>query len=153
VDYAAAGGWRSEVGGRLRGGLAAIVCFLVAYSPQLAAYRIINGHFGPHASVSNKMHWWAPHGLQGLFDPQHGFFLWTPLALMAIAGVVAIGRRREGATLLLMVALQFYIGGSVESWTVAGGFGQRRLVAISTALAIGYAVLWQLARARAMRAV
>ena len=48
-----------------------------------------------------------------------------------------------------MVALQFYIGGSVESWTVAGGFGQRRLIAISTALVIGYAGLWSITRPRA----
>src|SRR5262249_57008948 len=95
------------------------------------------GHVGPHASVSNKMHWWAPHIVQVMLDPQHGYFLWTPLALSGIAGLVALGRRREGATLLLMVALQFYIGGSVESWTVAGGLRARRVLADNAALRIG----------------
>ena len=133
--------------------IVAAVCFLLAYSPQLAAYKIINGHFGPHASVSNKMHWWGPHVLQVMFDPEHGFFLWTPVAVLAIAGLLILARRsRAGAILLLMVALQFYIGGSVESWTVAGGFGQRRLVAISAALVVGYAGLWYAARSRVARA-
>jgi hypothetical protein len=86
-----------------------------------------------------------------MFSPGHGYFVWTPLALIGIAGLFVMARRRVGAILLLMVALQFYIGGSVESWTVAGGFGQRRLVAISTALVIGYAGLWSLARAKAAR--
>ena len=36
-----------------------------------------------------------------------------------------------------MVALQVYVGGSVESWTVAGAFGQRRFIALTTALVIG----------------
>jgi hypothetical protein len=154
VDYAATAFRRPAADGRsaVSGLLAAAACFLVVYAPQLAAYKIINGHFGPHASVANKMHWWAPHVFQVMFDHQHGFFIWTPLALVAIAGLVAIGRRRENLVLLLMIALQFYIGGSVESWTVAGGFGQRRLVAITTALVIGYAALWQVARPRAARA-
>ena len=38
--------------------------------------------------------------------------------------------RRIGWCALLMVALQIYVSGSVESWTVAGAFGQRRFVAL-----------------------
>ena len=30
-----------------------------------------------------------------------------------------------------MVAVQIYVSGSVESWTVAGAFGQRRFVALT----------------------
>jgi len=154
VDFGlwAAGG--SGLKPKIQSLITAAVAFVVVYSPQLAAYKIVNGHFGPHASVSNKMHWGGPHVFQVMFDPQHGYFLWTPLALLAIGGlgILAI-RSREGTILLLMVALQFYIGGSVESWTVAGGFGQRRLVSISTALVIGYSCLWFAAQARAARTV
>ncbi len=38
-----------------------------------------------------------------------------------------------------MVALQVYVSGSVESWTVAGAFGQRRFVALTILLTIGLA--------------
>jgi hypothetical protein len=152
VDYVIwLAGARRGARGALGGMLAALACFLAAYSPQLAAYKIINGHFGPHASVSNKMHWWAPHVWQVMFDSQHGYFVWTPLALIAIVGLVAMPGRRDRMALLLMIALQFYIGGSVESWTVAGGFGQRRLVAITTVLVIGYAALWNTAMSRTAR--
>jgi hypothetical protein len=151
VDYglSLAKGQRSEAGARIRGGLAAMVAFAIVYLPQLAAYTIINGHFGPHASVSNKMHWWAPHAVQVLLSPEHGFFVWTPLALIGIAGLLLMrSRSRECLVLLLMVALQLYVGGSVESWTVAGGFGQRRLIAITTVLVIGYAALWTAPKSR-----
>ncbi len=132
--------------------ITAAIAFVVVYSSQLAAYRIINGHFGPHVSVSNKMHWWGPHVFQVLADREHGYLEWTPLALLAIGGLVILAwRSRQAAILLLMVALQFYIGGSVESWTVAGGFGQRRLVAITTALVIGYAGLWSVTHRKAAR--
>lgn len=133
--------------------IAAAIAFAIVYAPQAAVYKIINGHFGPHASVANKMRWYGPHVLQVMFSPEHGYFIWTPLAIVALAGLIALARRRrEAVIILMMVALQFYIGGSVESWTVAGGFGQRRLVAITTAVVIGYAALWDLARPRAGRA-
>jgi hypothetical protein len=138
-----------------RGVLSAAVAFAIVYSPQAAAYLIINGHLGPHASVGNKMQWWGPHALQEMFSPEHGYFTWTPLAVIGIAGLAALAfrRRAEAALLLLMVVLQIYIGGSVASWTVAGGFGQRRLVSITAALVVGYAAAWHMARGRPARAM
>jgi hypothetical protein len=35
-----------------------------------------------------------------------------------------------------------YVAGSVESWTVAGAFGQRRFVCLTAILVIGLAALW-----------
>jgi len=43
--------------------------------------------------------------------------------------------------LLLMVASQIYIAGSVESWTVAGAFGQRRFVGLTPLFVAGLAVV------------
>ena len=160
--------WRvPEARQRMLTAAAGCAGFLVAYLPQAAAYLVLNGHVGPHASVGNKMNWISPHALQVLFSPEHGFFVWTPLAIIAIAGLLhlppeggsdtnaasergdhsipvasAFRRKRQvTACLLLMVALQIYIGGSVESWTVAGAFGQRRFVALTAVLIIGYAAL------------
>jgi hypothetical protein len=161
--------------------LGATVAFTAVFTPQIATYLILNGHIGPHASVGHKMNWMAPHVLQVLFSPEHGFFVWTPLALMAIAGLLfvflppkggsyriegagagppdepvasAFRRKRQVAIcLLLMVALQIYVGGSVESWTVAGAFGQRRFIALTAVLVIGYAALWHGLHSRAARRV
>lgn len=123
--------------------LAGIAGGIVGYLPQAIAYVRLNGHLGPHASVEHKMSWSAPHATQVLFSPEHGFFFWTPLAALGIGGLVAMAARPEfrrvGLCLLLMVALQVYIGGAVESWTVAGGFGQRRFVALSALLIVGLA--------------
>jgi len=147
---------------------AGVGAFALVFAPQAAAYIKLNGHIGPHGSVGRKMNWMAPHGLQVLFSPEHGFFVWTPLALIALAGlfalllplesaglpdhrVVSAFRRKKqvGVCLLLMVALQIYVGGSVESWTVAGAFGQRRFIALTTAMVIGLAGLRALTAQRA----
>ncbi len=134
---------------------AGIGAFVVCYSPQLLAYQALNGHFGPSRLVARKMTWSAPHAIEVLFSAQHGFFIWTPLALLAVIGIVMLGvrrgsdpdARRIGACAALMVALQVYVSGSVESWTVAGAFGQRRFVALTVLLVLGLAVLQRQSRA------
>jgi hypothetical protein len=161
---------RQGYGGHTRdaivGIVAAAACFLLVFAPQLAAYKILNGHFGPHASVGNKMKWYAPHARQVLFSPEHGYFVWTPLALLGIAGIAALAIRRERAmsvsiasafrrnrvalSLIVMILLQVCISGSVESWTVAGGFGQRRFVALTTVLVIGSSWVFERCRPRVL---
>jgi hypothetical protein len=126
-----------------------VLGFALAFMPQAIAYLRLNGHVGPSRLVTRKMSWHAPHGLQVLFSPEHGYFVWTPLALVGIAGLVSLAvAKRHGETritrcMLLMVALQVYVGGSVESWTVAGAFGQRRFIALTVFLVIGLATVLQ----------
>ena len=155
---------------QVQGVIAAVVAFALAFAPQAVTYLILNGHFGPHSSVGHKMNWRAPHALQVPFSPEHGFFVWTPLAVLALGGIFCllmapdprasapvesdVRRIRHAAVaLFVMVALQIYVGGSVESWTVAGAFGQRRFIALTCATVIGYAALDAAARARGARRV
>jgi hypothetical protein len=135
----------------LRFALAGTVATLVAFSPQLLAQHAINGYLGPHESVGNKMSWTSPHFFEVLVSPFHGWFAWTPLAVLALAGLVALatGRTRArqadaawiGMCALVMVLLQIYINGVVESWTVAGAFGQRRFVELTPLLVLGLAAV------------
>lgn len=152
----------------LRVALAGSGAFLAGYLPQMLAYQALNGRPAPSPLVGRKMFWYAPHALQVLADTEHGFLFWTPLAALSLiglilmtagtgegsralasaarssAGTVVLPRpdvRQIGACLLLMVALQVYISGAVESWTVAGAFGQRRFVALTIFLVIGLAAL------------
>jgi hypothetical protein len=142
-----AGHWRRAAAT----GIAGAVAWLAAYTPQLAAYHALNGHFGPTHLVARKMTWSSPHFFQVLLSPEHGFFIWTPLAVVALAGLgwLAVARRQDlppesrylAVLALLLVALQVYINGCVESWTVAGSFGQRRFVALTPLLAVGLAAM------------
>jgi hypothetical protein len=131
---------------------AGVAAFAIAYAPQLMAYVAINGYPGPSRLVARKMSWMSPHALQVLGSPRHGLLFWTPLILLSLAGLLCLvfirdrddSDRRDpdrlrivGIYLLLMVATQVYVSGSVESWTVAGAFGQRRFVGLSVIFAIG----------------
>jgi len=164
--------------------LAGCAAFAIGYLPQLLAYSALNGsthrilgmaYPGPASDVQRKMSWHAPHALQVLFSPEHGFLFWTPLAVVSIAGLVLLAVRssvrltgaaeavavrrsfarsltpdagRIGGCMLLMVATQVYISGAVESWTVAGAFGQRRFVAVTIFLVVGLAAARAAARGR-----
>jgi hypothetical protein len=159
--------------------LTGCAAFTLGYLPQLLAYKALNGKFGPSPLVTRKMYWSAPHALQVLADPEHGFFFWTPLAVLAVIGLVvlmtaglkasttgatptgptptvvppfrAAGSATVGGCMLLMLALQVYVSGAVESWTVAGAFGQRRFVSVTILLVVGLTALRAAVHARPSR--
>jgi hypothetical protein len=134
-------------------GLAALVVF----TPQLLAYRAINGSFGPSPLVKRKMTWWSPHFFEVLFDPGNGLFAWSPLLFVATVGLaVALWRRRDLRLGLLALGLcvQVLINGAVESWSQAGAFGSRRFVGATLVFACGLGLLAAgAATARARRAM
>ena len=122
------------------------LAFVVTYLPQAIAYLVLNGRIGPSRLVARKMSWASPHAVQVLLSPEHGILFWTPAVALAFAGLVVLWLRSRGTSpgrvivcLLAMVAAQIYIAGSVESWTVAGAFGQRRFVGLTPLLVIGLA--------------
>ncbi len=135
-----------------------IATFAVCFLPQLMAYRILNGRFGPSATVEQKMTWTSPNAWRVLVSPENGLFFWTPLALPALAGLVllAIDNRRArhvsanveprdrawiGVVCVVMVLTQIYLSGSLDTWAGAGSFGQRRLVGLTVFLVVGLATL------------
>jgi hypothetical protein len=135
---------------------AGVVAGVVAFLPQAVAYLVLNGRIGPSQMVGRKMYWTAPHALQVMFSPEHGFFFWTPLALVALLGVLVIAgqsgdRRRVAVALFAMFAFQVYVSGSVDSWSAAGAFGHRRFVGTTVILVVGLASLAQRAARRPAR--
>jgi hypothetical protein len=120
----------------------------LVFAPQLLAYRALNGRYGPSRLVGRKMSYWSPHALEVLFDPGHGLFFWTPLLLLAVAGLaLALWRpdtpvtRRLSALLALGLLTQVWINGCIESWSQAGAFGSRRFVGATVVFAWGLAAL------------
>ena len=149
VDFA----WsaRREIHRFLAPAAAGVAGTVLGYLPQLLAYNALNGYPGPAEHVQRKMYWYAPHGLQVLASPNHGLLFWTPLVILALAGLFLVRERIVAASLAIMVLSQVYVAGSVESWTVAGAFGQRRFVNLTIILVIGLATLWTAAAVRRPR--
>jgi hypothetical protein len=139
---------------------AAAVTFGMVCVPQALAYLSLNDRLGPSRLVTRKLYWYSPHALELLASPEHGFFIWTPLAVLAIAGLiagcVALWGAREtnrseleppypralAVSLLAMLAAQVYLLGALDSWSAAGAFGQRRFVGATILFVIGLAALF-----------
>ena len=137
------------------GAAVALICF----SPQLWVYRTLYGSItSPYTTgtSSSVMLWHAPHFFDVLLHPNHGFFFWTPLAIVALAGLAWFtwsgdGRgdataRRIGICLCAMFLSQAYIAGAVTRWMLSGTYGQRRFVGTTIILVIGLAALFKLAQ-------
>jgi hypothetical protein len=132
--------------------LALLAAALLAFLPQLLAYRVLHGRLGPSRLVARKMDFLSPHFFDVLFDPGHGLFLWSPVLLLAFIGLVAIAARRErppvAPFLLLGLLLQIWINGAVLSWTQAGAFGSRRFLGATAIFAWGLAAVFASLRRR-----
>jgi hypothetical protein len=131
-------------------GALAIAAFGLVFVPQALAYKSLNGYMRPSRLVIRKMYWYSPHALQILFSPEHGLAFWTPLALVAFIGLWIVSARlwpRENdrgvaIAIAVMVIAQIYLLGALDSWTSAGGFGQRRFVGMTVFLVLGMTVLF-----------
>ena len=129
---------RAIIGLVLMGIVAAIV-----FTPQLAAYKIITGHFGPSKVVSGKFTWTSPNFLNVLFSPEHGLIPWTPLLGVALLGLALLWRRDRllAGTLFAAFVLQVYIAGSFLTWQSASSFGQRRFINSTMIFVVGTAAI------------
>lgn len=127
--------------GLARGAALVATAFLV-FLPQLAVYKVLTGAYAPSKMVSGKMDYSSPHFFEVLFDPGHGLFVWSPLLLVAAAGLALAIKRgppRVPALLALAFLLQVWVCGALYTWQQAGAFGARRFVATTPVFAWGLA--------------
>jgi hypothetical protein len=131
--------------------MARITCVVVpaflVFLPQRFVYHALNGTFSPSPLVRRKLSLWSPHFVEVLWNPAHGLFLWCPLLLLAVFGLLfmAFRQRRElGLLFLGAFLLQAWINGCLESWTQAGAFGSRRFLSATPLFAFGFATLFDM---------
>ncbi len=129
-------------------------CFLLTLTPQLLKYQILNGRPFPSSVVSGKLKssgGISPHFFDTLIDVHHGAFLWSPVLLLGIIGLVVLARRHWllAALLGLGFVVQTYLNGSFgTTWHLSGAFGFRRLIECTPIFVIGLAALLEYLRVR-----
>ncbi|MDD5555690.1 MAG: hypothetical protein PHN82_00395 [bacterium] len=145
---------RTREAGRLRGPLAMAGCALLAFLPQMYAWRAAHGAWLTIPQGAGFLHPFRPAVLQVLFSPRHGLFSWTPALLLGAAGIPAFIRRDRllGASLLLALLMQTYLNAIVDDWWAGTGFGARRFDNCLPLFALGAAASYARVRARAGRA-
>jgi hypothetical protein len=138
--------------------VAAIVGF-AALLPQLALYKWITGSWmvSSYSAIGVGFNFGSPHVLNVLFSTQKGLFFWSPVLLLAVAGMfVARGWARG---LLLSVAIVFaihtYLIATWFDWQFGGSYGHRGFVdgfgLVAPFLAACFS--WAASRPRVLRVV
>ena len=91
VDFA----WSVCANGGCAAAGAALAGAAAAFAGVPAAGRGVSRAQRPARPVASRQpqdDWASPHALDVLVSPEHGLFFWTPLAVLAIAGLVAADR-------------------------------------------------------------
>jgi hypothetical protein len=113
----------------------------LAASPQLLIKWIIHGN-ALRTGTLNRYYWDTPRLLDVGFATEHGLFLWTPVLLLAVLGLLMLCRRDAvaAAGLLAAFACVFYVVSCYEAWHGISSFGNRFFVCLTPAFVVGAAV-------------
>lgn len=127
--------------------------FLSVFWVQMRVWYILNGSpflSGYLLKGDQGFVWGSPRLLEVLFSARHGLFLWHPILLLAVAGLMLLARQHPtlGALLLLGFAGQTYVIASWSAWWQGDSFGGRMFLASLPIFAIGLAAFLQRVRSR-----
>jgi len=116
---------------------------LIAFLPTLITRQIIYGHplnFG-YENVP-RWRWASPYLGSVLFSSNHGLLLWTPIVILALAGLfLFLKRDRSLAAYFITVLLAFcYVIGGNPNWDGISSFGNRFFISLTPLFVLGLAV-------------
>jgi hypothetical protein len=119
------------------------ICFgifaFIAWLPQLAYWHYLSGNWLIYSYQGEGFtRWKDPKIFSVLFHPQNGFFLFAPLMLLSMVGLVVCIRRKifSGGPILLIFLITDYICGSWHYWNFGASYGFRPYIDFLPLLAI-----------------
>jgi hypothetical protein len=147
-----AGAWRNGDRQAARdtivNGLLFTTAAVVAFTPQMLAWRAIYGSWLAVSPVGPQIRFGDPHLVDILWSSRNGLFSTSPVLYLGAAGLLLFAWRHPAAGLpcLLAVAAMTYFNACIQDWWGSAGYGGRRfdgtvpLFAIGVACATGAAV-------------
>jgi hypothetical protein len=136
---------------------------LLAMLPTFITRQIVFGNplsVGPYALKG--WNWTSPVFVQVLFSKSHGMFVFTPILVLAIVGLMYFRSLQQtvGTICLLITLVYYYLVSCFAWWYGAVGFGNRFFVSLTPIFVLGLASLfaraarlWHDVRAASMRLV
>lgn len=129
------------------------VMFLGAlvWLPQLLYWKYISGSYIFYSYTGETFsNWAAPKIPEVLFSTRNGLFIYSPLLLLAMAGVFIQIKKKEigGAAVLFLFLLLSYVCASWWDWSFGCAYGARSFVDLLPALAFPFAALLENLRSK-----
>lgn len=115
-----------------------LISFLVIL-PQLLYWKYITGNFFYFSYGDERFYFNNPHIIKCLFSFRKGWFIYSPLIIFALIGVLMMRKQISSMFFLLIVILlpiYLYIISCWWCWWYGGSFSQRALIDLYPLLAI-----------------
>jgi 4-amino-4-deoxy-L-arabinose transferase-like glycosyltransferase len=122
--------------------LAIFFAFLVLV-PQLLYWKMQTGHFIFNSYMNaGKFFFLKPHIIDGLFSYRKGWFVYTPVMVLAIAGIIWMRKKTPLLffPVILFIIVNIYIVYSWWCWWYGGSYGSRPMIDMYGVMAIPLAV-------------
>lgn len=129
---------RQPAGRALAQGVAFAVGGTVACLPQLVGKAVVYGH--PFVSgYQDEFVWTAPRLWQTLVSSNHGWLLWSPVALLGLIGLVRLWSREVVQRWLVAMTIFYVVVASYQNWHGQSSFGNRFFLSLTPMLVVGVA--------------
>jgi hypothetical protein len=124
-------------------GMLAAICAAAAFIPQMLVWTSVYGRPLAMPQGEGFMRWTEPALVDVLFSDFHGLFTWTPVVLLAVAGLVPLWKRAPSvaAGTICFLLLSWYVNAAVADWWAGEAFGSRRFVSCVPVFVLGLAAL------------
>lgn len=116
---------------------------ILVWMPQLFYWKSVSGQWLYYSYNEESFFFLQPQILSGLFSYRKGWFVYTPMMLVAMAGLVVVWKHhREFFTPIVAYKLiNIYVVLSWWTWWYGGSFGQRPFIESYALLSIPLAAL------------
>lgn len=126
---------------------------LAIFFPQIWYWKQVTGHAWFNAYEANDEHfyWLQPMLAEVLIGYRKGWFIYTPLVMLAIFGFIFLRRQKPAffPSILLYLVINIYIVSCWGWWWYGGSFGMRALLECIIPLSLPLAALLHWAKDRA----
>jgi hypothetical protein len=111
----------------------------VWWIPQVLQWKAIYGKYITIPQGGGIFSFPPPHVLQVLLSSQTGWFIWTPITVLGVAGLVAgaIKATRIYLPWIIVLTLQTLVIGSVSFWSGLESFGARYMLSNTPLIGLG----------------
>ncbi|SHI47162.1 hypothetical protein SAMN05444280_102191 [Tangfeifania diversioriginum] len=109
-----------------------IILFFLVWTPQFFYWKTITGQwiFYSYSTKDASFFWGNPQIIDILFSYKKGWFVYTPIMLIAFLGIFLLRKRMKEAfwPILIFTILNIYVQSSWWSWWFGGAFGLRAFI-------------------------
>ena len=119
--------------------------FLIPLLPQFIYWKFLTGNFFHYAYQGESFYWLKPELLKFWFSTNNGLFVYAPILLFSILGVVILFKenRKQAIQFILFFLVISYVFSSWWCWWYGCSYGSRNFVEYLVPLSIPFCLFVQ----------